>query len=189
MPQRRPIYSKRWLGRHFILSECSWSWGRYQIKGRKPEEISDEAWFSALSAIEHTDLGCIAATFEGGLLSVDPSAHPFFLSEIGTLYTYELAKKHLKAINNGDCSRSDRNCAREAVANAFLNALSAVFNAAEPLHKCKARLVRYLQILNGVHLVSFEGKATMYEVAFTSDLILECIRRDSDLEMVWQRTS
>jgi len=175
----RPIYSKRWLGRRFVLNETSLRWGRYSIAAPAFRTASNYRWEALATLVREADPEYIASKFEPELRG---QAHQDYLAEIGALFAYELSRRHLNALKRAECKPIELESARSAVAASFQAALLTVFNSAVQLHGLgNASKVRYSQILHGLHHTEVFVQDKLYRAAFTPDLILESIW--DDLEM------
>lgn len=178
-------YSKPWLGRPFVLAESSLSWGRYTVE--LSSDSRDPAAHSTLGQILRGGALVKSADVFKNMLNVSmPDDLPNYLLEVHALAKYYTAKQHVKALVGAQFTRLHYEQGREAMAAAFQGALSAVFEAALPLHGlATARFARYRQVLHGSHLATFSDAGQSYDAAFTPDLVLECITRDSDGVRVW----
>jgi len=105
--RHRPAYSKPWLGRHFILTETSFRWGRYIIADPSFPEFSNEDWGTVTGMLRELKPEVIATGFEELLLRFRPMCLKNYLEEISALYTYELARKNLEALRRVECEPSD----------------------------------------------------------------------------------
>lgn len=182
---QRPVYSKRWLGRPFILSENGLTWGRYSITDLDFRNSCKDEWDSVATALLETDPEQIATGFEVLLIQFMRFAHRDYLAEIAALYTYDLSKRHLAALKRVDCEPREYLDARAIVAANFEATLLTIFNSAAQVHGLgKANAVRYCQILHGMHDVTVFIRETTCHVAFTPDLILESIA-DKDDSRLW----
>ena len=182
--RHRPAYSKPWLGRHFILTETSFRWGRYIIADPSFPEFSNEDWGTVTGMLRELKPEVIATGFEELLLRFRPMCLKNYLEEISALYTYELARKNLEALRRVECEPSDYVAARANVAARFQDALLTVFNAASETHGLgKAEGVRYSQILHGVHIAAIFIQGTTVYAAYTPDLVLESIAGDDNFPL------
>jgi hypothetical protein len=171
-----PIYSKRWLGRPFILDGNSLRWGRYIIIGPTFHGLPSEDSDITATALRGAEPGRIATGFEQLIRLFMPYALLDYLAEISALYTYELAKKNLAVLKRIECEPTEYIAARTNVAARFEDALLTVFNSASSIHGLgKADAVRYCQMLHGMHDVAISIQGTTCYAAFTSDLVLETI--------------
>lgn len=185
---KQRIYSKPWLGRRFVLTEDSITWGRYEVAGSGIRELSGGKHDVTRTSVRDADPGEIAAAFERLLGMYQPDALHCFLIEMQAMVTYHDAKEHVKTLAHTARTRADYDKVRAAMASAFEAALSVVFEAAKPIHGLAgASFVCYRQLLHGMHLAAFTDGNEMYEVAFRPDLVLECISKDSDYSCVWPR--
>lgn len=174
--QNYPVYSKRWLGRPFVLNKDSLRWGGYVITPLTLQEPPRENWATTAAALSEAEPGKIATEFEKLIVLLQPYALLDYLSEISALYTYELAKKNLNALQQIDCEPSKYIAARANVATRFEDALLTVFNSASRVHGLgKAEGARYCQMLHGMHDVAISIQGTTCYAAFTSDLVLESV--------------
>ena len=178
-PGIRPLYSKRWLGRRFILNETSLRWGRYSIPAPDFRTESNHRWEALATLVREVDPESIASKFEPELKGQE---HQDYLSEIGALFTYELSRKHLDALKRIECTPIELEAARSAIAASFQGALLTVFNSAAQVHRLgKARKVRYSQILHGQHHAEMFVQDKLYRAAFSPDLILESVWDDFEM--------
>lgn len=181
----RSIYSKRWLGRPFILDENNLRWGRYIITNPTINKISSEERDITEAALREAEPGRVATGFEQLISLHQPYALLYYLAEISALYTYELAKENLASLRRMECEPSEYIAARENVAARFQDALLTVFNSASSVHGLgKANGVRYCQMLHGMHDVAISIQGTTCYAAFTSDLVLESIARHDNFR-IW----
>lgn len=172
----RPVYSKHWLGRSFIVNENSLRWGRYIISGPAFDELPSEDWNIAVEVLREAEPERIATGFEHLIRVNLPHALLDYLAEISALYTYELAKKNLTALQRIECEPNEYTAARANVAARFENALLTIFNSASSVHGLgKADGIRYCQMLHGMHDVAVSIQGTTCYAAFTPDLVLESI--------------
>lgn len=184
----RPVFSKRWLGRPFILTDDSFVWGRYVVTDTGFPEVAKEERDLIEIGFREAEPHEIAKVFEHLLCLFNPSVLVNFLREIEALCTYDLAKRHVAAQARTGYATDAYNAARAAMAKAFEGALSSVFEAAKPAHGLNdATFVRYRQILHGSHLATFADDQQTYDVAFSPDLVLESIHLDSDYSRVWPK--
>ena len=180
----RPAYSNRWLGRHFILTESSFRWGRYAIADQSFHESSKEDWDTAAGLLRELKPEVIATGFEELLLQFLPMCFKDYLEEISALYTYELARKNLEALRRVECEPSEYVAARENVAARFQDALLTVFNSASQTHGLgKAEGVRYSQILHGMHIAAIFIQGTTVYAAYTPDLVLESVAGNDNFRL------
>lgn len=181
----RPSYSKPWFGRRFIIDNCALRWGRYEIANVDFAKIFSTDMLDMRAKIRDIEPDKIAIVFEDLIHTYIPSTLPSYLLEVDALATLEFAKLHPSAVKAQTCMDTYMS-ARAAIAAAFEAALAAVFQAALPLHELDGlSFVRYRQMLHGMHLADFTGNNLMYQVAFTPDLILECVDKVSTWERVW----
>jgi hypothetical protein len=186
----RPVFSKRWLGRPFILIDDSLAWGRYVVTDTGFPEVAKEEHGLIESGFREAEPYEIAKVFEDLLCLFNPGALVNSLQEIEALCTYDLAKRHVAAQARTGYAPDAYNAARAAMAKAFEDALSSVFEAAKPVHGLNdATFVRYRQILHGSHLATFADDQQTYDVAFSPDLVLESVHLDSDWSRVWPPTT
>lgn len=128
----------------------------------------------------------LAGTFEDLIHIYIPEALPNYLLEVGALATLGYSRAHLAALRAPGCSIDDFFSARAAVTSSFNAALTAVFQASLPLHNITdSALVRYRQMLHGMHLADFSRDDVTYQAAFSHDLNLERIDEVSTLKRVW----
>lgn len=180
-----PVYSARWLGRHFVLDGNSLRWGRYSIVSSDSQEFSNGDWGIAVAALREVEAEKIAIGFEQIIARFMPHVLLDYLAEIIALYTYELAKKNLAALQRIECEPSEYVTARANVADKFQDALLTVFNSASQLHGLgKTSEARYCQMLHGMHDAAISIQGTTYYAAFTPDLVFESIA-GSDSFRVW----
>lgn len=171
-----PVYSRRWLGRPFILTESNMRWGRYIIADPSFHKCSIEDWDVAAAALREAEPGRIAAGFEQLIGLFLPYALLDYLAEISALYTYELAKKNVIALQRIECEPGEYIAARANVAARFEDALLTVFNAASLVHGLgKAHRARYWRMLHGMLHVVISIQGTTRNTVFTPDLVLESI--------------
>jgi hypothetical protein len=172
----RPVYSKRWLGRRFVLTETSLRWGRYSIAAPEFATKLNHRWEALVTMLREADPESIASKFE---FELEGCAHQDYLAEIGALFTYQLSRKHLDALHCIECTANELEAARSAVATTFQYALLAVFNSAAQVHGLgRAHKVRYSQILHGQHHTEVFVQEKLYRAAFSPDLILESVWDD-----------
>lgn len=184
----RPEYSQLWLGRPFVLGEESIAWGRYVVTDSTLAAANNETRNHLAAVIIKTDPGQLASAFEHLIHVHCPNSFPDFLREIQALATYHYAREHRSALLRDSCTPDDYYRANIAVVSAFDDALSAVFQSSIPLHGLDIlKYVRYRQKLHGMHLVTFADDVHTYDVAFTRELVLESIRRDSDWSLMWPK--
>jgi hypothetical protein len=181
-------YSQLWLGRPFILSKDSIEWGRYAIADSTLAATSNEKRRKLEAIIKLADPSLLAIAFEHLIHVYCPSSFPDFLREIQSLATYHYAKECRRSLLREGCTPDDYYRANIAVVSSFDNALLAVFESAIPLHGLNnLKYVRYRQRLHGMHLASFTDNQQTYDVAFTRELVLESVYRDSDWSRIWTR--
>lgn len=172
----RPVYSIRWLGRPFILNGNSLRWGRYIIIDPTLHDFPSEDWDITAAALREAEPGRIATGFEHLIRLFMPYALLDYLAEISALYTYELAKKNLVALQQIECEPNEYIAARANVVARLQDALLTVFNSTSPVHGFgKADAVSYYQVLHGMHNVAILIQGTTCYAAFTPDLVLESI--------------
>lgn len=173
------VYSKRWLGRHFILTKAALKWGRYSITDADFQNAPSQQWESVASILREADPELIASKFELLLREFVFDAYQDFLAETDALCTYELSKKHLSALRRVKCEPDELTAAKENVAAKFQHALLAVFNSATQIHcQGRAHMVRYSQILHGSYLADVFVQDKLVRAAFSQDLRLESIWDD-----------
>lgn len=150
--------------------------GRYIITDPTFHEFPNEDWDITATALREAEPRRIATGFEQLIRVFLPYAFLDYLAEARALYTYELAKKNLSALQDIDGKSSEYVTARANVAARFQVALLTVFNSASPVHGLgKADAVRYCQMLHGMHDVAIRIQGTTCYAAFTPDLVLESI--------------
>lgn len=183
-----PEYSQPWLGRPFVLGDKSIAWGRYVIKDPTLATATDEKRSHLKLIIKEADPGEFASAFEHLIHVYCPGSFRDFLREIQSLATYHYAKEHMKALLRHGCAPEDYYRANIAIVGAFDEALSAVFESSIPLHGLsRLNYVQYRQRLHGMHLATFADDEQTYEVAFTRDLVLASIQRESAWERIWSQ--
>jgi len=112
----------------------------------------------------------IAIVFENLIHIYIPNALPSYLLEVDSLATLDFAKLHLSAVKAQNCMDTYVS-ARAAAAAAFEADLEAVFRATRTLYELDGlNLIRYRQMLHGMHLADFAGNNLLYQVAFAPDL-------------------
>jgi len=110
--------------------------------------------------------------------------------EIDALFTFDLARQHVSVQGAAGYVTATYTAARVTMAQSLQNALSTVFKAAAPVHGLNdAAFVRYRQMLHESHLATFADDQDIYDVAFSPELVLESIHRDSDWSRVWPRNT
>lgn len=182
----KPIYSRQWFGRCFILASGSLRWGRYEILDEAIAKDCD-AWMPDIPTMfGQIEPQKVASTFEDLIHIYIPDALPNYLLEVEALATLEYSRAHLWALRVTSCSVDDFLSARAAVASSFNAALTAVFQASIPLHNISGfTLVRYRRMLDGMYLADFSRNDVTYQGAFSPDLNLERIDEVSALKRVW----
>lgn len=184
----RPAFSGKWLGRQFKLTKDSITWGRYVVTTPDLTVVAAAERILMDSPFREAEPSEIADAFEKLLHLFNPISLNSFYLEIDALFTFDLAKQHVSAQARVGYVTEAYTAARDAMWQSFENALSAVFDAAKPVHGMNdAAFVRYRQMLHGSHLATFADDQRTYDVAFSPELVLESIRRDSDWSRVWSR--
>lgn len=179
-------YSQPWLGRPFIFSEKSIAWGRYIITDSNLAAAADKKSSHLKFTIKQAAPEQLGIIFENLLHISCPESLPDFRREIQALATYHYALDHRRALLRKGCTSEDYYRANIAVVSAFDNALSAVFESSTTLHGLNhLKYIRYRQKLHGVHLATFANYEHAYDVAFTRELVLDSIHRDSDWSRTW----
>ena len=183
----RTRHSQQWHGRSFTLNEASLFWGRYTVPALALQELRDgrvdsEKKFSDTSPEE------IASAFEHLLSIFVPNELDSYLSEIRALTAYSVAKEHAAMLVRSGCWPDEYSAARAATAVAFEDAMLTVFNASATVHGLKsAARAQYRQILHGMHVARIFSGQESYDVAFTSELVLECIESTRNWTQIWPR--
>jgi hypothetical protein len=180
------MYSQPWLSRRFVLTDCSLSWGRYSVADDSIGKCLIDDFEELNAGFRELHPGRLAKIFEDLIHVYIPQSLPSFLLEIDALANLEYAKSHHSALTRMEYSPDTYTAARAAVASTFEAALAAVFKAALPLHGLEnLSLVRYRQMLHGVHLADFADDNTTYQVAFTANLILQCVDDVNTWRRIW----
>jgi hypothetical protein len=186
----RPIFSRQWLGRRFKLTEDSITWGRYVVTAPDLSAVGEKQRDLMKTAFREAEPNELANTFADLLHIFSPHSLGSLYLEIDALFTFELARPHVSAQGAAGYVTATYTAARVAMAQPFQNALSTVFKAAAPVHGLNdAAFVRYRQILHGSHLATFADDQNTYDVAFSPELVLECVHRDSDWSRVWPQNT
>lgn len=182
-------YSQPWLGRPFVLGDESIAWGRYVITDSTLATATIEKPSHLKLIIKEADPEQFASEFQHLIHVYCPDTFPDFFRETQALEKYHYAKERIKALLRQGCAPEDYYQANIAIVSAFDEALSAVFESSIPLHGLsRLNYVRYCQRLHGMHLTIYGDEKQTYEVAFTRDLVLASIRRESDWKRIWPQS-
>lgn len=128
----------------------------------------------------------IASEFELLLSILFPGELQNYLSEVEALTAYDVANAHAAMVLRLGCWPNEYNSARAASAVAFEVALLAIFNASATVHGLKSSVrAQYRQMLHGMHVARIFGSRESYDVAFTRELVLECIDNASNWTRIW----
>jgi hypothetical protein len=184
----RPAFSRPWLGRRFRLTEDSIAWGRYVVTDSGLAAVGVKQRDLLEFAFRKAEPSEVANAFADLLHLFNPRSLSSFYLEIDALFTFELAMRHVSAQGRTGYVTTAYAAARAAMWQCFEKALSVVFKAAAPVHGLNgAEFIRYRQMLHGSHLATFADDENTYDAAFSPELVLESIRRDSDSSRVWPR--